>query len=305
MFIMKSVRITSDPGRASAVGIMPRSRAGEAFNGTGGRLRPLSRFLGEWLEDLRGCGTTARRLFLRHLAQQYRFSSLGLLWAFAPSAITAVVLIGGQRAHILRKGEAVPAAFYGVFGLAMAQTFLEALNATRRIFASHQQLLRRQNVPLEGIIVAGFIDTAFSLLVRLAVLAVVFFAFSVPLVPATVAIAAIGFVGIALVGGGLGLLLAPLSSLKRDVDNLFGILPWMLFAVTPVFVPAPATGYLSWIYWLNPLARMFDGIRVAAYGGVGDPFAAFRGAVMGIVVMIIGWVFCRIARPHVVERMLG
>lgn len=278
---------------------------GSGFHGVGSRLRDPGRFFGEGLADLRSCRTTAWRLFQRHLAGQYRFSSLGLIWAFAPAALTAIVLIGGQRAHVVGRETGVPAAFYGVFGLAMAQTFLESLNATRRVFASHQQLLRRQNIPLEGLIVAGLLDVGFNMLVRLAVVTVVFFVFSVRPILATLPLAVLGLVGIGILGAGLGLLVAPLNSLKRDVDNLFGLLPWVIFAVTPVFVPVSRASRLGGVCQWNPLTRMFDGIRAAAYGDVGEPSAAVRGLVLGLVVMFIGWMFCRLARPHVVERMLG
>ena len=84
---------------------------------SGERLREPSRFLRGWLADVRSCRTTAWRLFLRHFAQQYRFTSLGILWAFAPAALTALVLVGGQRSQVIGPSGAVPAAFYGVFGV--------------------------------------------------------------------------------------------------------------------------------------------------------------------------------------------
>jgi len=305
MFFMPSADMELGPTcrqQASHASLPP---GGEIVYGVGSRLQNPRRFFQDWLGDLRACGPTARRLFLRHIAQQYRFSSLGLLWAFAPSALTALVLIGGQRAHVVGQGGGVTAAFYGVFGLGLAQTFLEALNATRRVFASHQQLLRRQNVPLDGLIVAGLLDVAFNMLVRLAVIVTVFFVFSVPPAISTLPLAILGFVGVAMLGAGLGLLVAPLNSLKRDIDNLFGIIPWILFAVTPVFVPLPTESRFGRICQWNPLTRLFDGIRAAAYGGDGDPFAVIRGLVLGLLIMFIGWMFCRIARPHIVERMLG
>ena len=261
--------------------------------------------MADWGRDLRGCRTTAGRLFARRLAQQYRYSSLGLLWAFAPSALTALVLIGGQRSHVIGPAGGVPAAFYGIFGLAMGQTFIEALMVMRSMFASHQQLLRRQNVPLEGLVVAALIDVGFKTLVRILTLGVVFFLFSVRPALATLPLAALGFAGVLFVGAGLGLLIAPISSLKRDIDNALAYLPWMLFAVTPVFVPAAAGSLFGRVCAANPLSWLFDGIRAAAYGAHGSPIAAGIGLVIGLLLLFVGWMFCRIARPHVVERMLG
>ena len=262
-------------------------------------------FFFDWLTELRACGPTARRLFLRRLAQQYRYSSFGILWAFVPPALATLMLIGGQRAHIVGSQEGVPAAFYGVFGLAIVQTFLEAINATRRVFASHAELLRRQNVPLDGLIVAALLDTAFTMLIRIAIVAVAFFVFSVQPAWPTVALAAAGFVGVAFLGAGLGLLVAPLASLKRDVENMFTIFPWLLLAVTPVFMPPPAGSLFARVCEYNSLTRILDGMRAAAYGGAGTPSATLRGLIAGAFLLVLGWAFCRFARPHVVERTLA
>lgn len=305
MILMGSADIGFGPAGERGAAEAPPHTGGEIVYAAGTRIRNPGRFFRDWLADLRACGPTARRLFLRQIAQQYRFSSLGLLWAFAPPALTALVLIGGQRAHVVNQGAGVSGAFYGVFGLALAQTFLEALNATRRVFASHQQLLRRQNVPLDGLIVAGLLDVGFNMIVRLVVVATVFFLFSVAPARSTLPLAAVGFVGIAVLGAGLGLLIAPLNSLKRDIENLFGLVPWILFAVTPVFMPLPEGSRFSQICDWNPLTRLFDGIRAAAYGGEGDPSATLRALLLGMMIMLMGWLFCRIARPHIVERMLG
>jgi lipopolysaccharide transport system permease protein len=203
------------------------------------------------------------------------------------------------------RAESVSAAFYGVFGLAIVQTFLEAMNATRRVFANHGQLLRRQNVPLDGLVVAALLDTAFTMAVRLAIIAVAFFVFSVQPVWRTMWVAVAGFVGMAALGAGLGLLVAPLASLKRDVENLFAILPWMLFAVTPVFTPPPAGSLFARLCEYNGLTRIVDGIRAAAYGGHGSPSGAVRGLLAGLLLMLLGWAFCRFAKPYVIERTLA
>ena len=305
MVVMRATRQTIMPESRGPHRVTAEAAATQPRDTPDKRGRHPAAFLVDWLADLRMCRTTARRLFLRHLAQQYRYSSLGILWAFVPPALATLVLIGGQRANVAGQSEGVPAAFYGVFGLALAQTFLEAINTTRRVFANHGQLLRRQNVPLDGLIAAALLETGFTMLVRLGILVVAFFVFSVRPVPATIGLALAGFVGLVALGAGFGLMVAPLVSLKRDVDNLFNVLPWLLFSVTPVFVPPPAGSLFARICEYNALTRIFDGIRAAAYGGQGMPFASLRGLVAGLLVLIVGWAFCRFSRPHVVERMLG
>ena len=270
----------------------------------GSRLRGRGRFFREAAVDVREMWPAAKCLFRRHLAQQYRFSSLGLIWACAPAVATALVLVAGQRTHVIDEAKGgVPAAFYGVFGLTLAQTFLDAITVCRRVFIQHQPVLRRQNVPLEGFILAALLEAGFNLLVRLGVLAVMCFLCSV--VPtAALPLALWGMGGVLCLGAGCGLLLSPLNSLGRDIDNLMALFPWLLFAVTPVFVPVAPGSVFARIHAVNPLAWLFDGIRAAAYGGNGSLLAAACGPLVGVALLIVGWLLCRLARPFIVERMV-
>ena len=258
-----------------------------------------------WVADLQASGPTAHRFFRRSLAQRYRLSSLGLAWAFAPSVLTAIVLIAGQRASVIGTGSVeVSPAFYGVFGLAVAQTFLESLNGLRALFTSHQTMLRRNNVAIEGLILAAFIEVHFGVLIRLIVLAVVFFLFGVLPSLETMPLAFTGLWGVVLIGAGLGLLLAPASSLRNDMDHAMHLLPWGLFATTPVFMAATTGSLLAMGYALNPLAWLFDSIRTAAYGATGSLLPALVAPLVGALMVFMGWFFCRLCRPYVVERYL-
>lgn len=286
---------------------LPPSRLAKvACYSSSSRLLEHETFVRFSLADLRAAGPIARRFFKRHMAQQYRFSSFGLIWALAPSVITAVVLIGGQRSRLIQPDQAnVPTAFYGVFGLAMAQSFFESINSTRSIFTTHQNLLRRQNVPLEGLILANFVDVIFNTAVRLFVLAVVFFLFAIRPALATLPLGFSGLIGLIMVGGGLGLLIAPISSLKTDVNKFMAVFPWLLFAATPVFVPPSGANFmLVMVYAFNPLAWIFNSIRTAAYGAEGSLLPALIGTIVGMLLVVTGWLFCRLSRPYIVERLL-
>jgi lipopolysaccharide transport system permease protein len=270
-----------------------------------GRLVDIGDFFHAWAVDVRGAGPVAWRFLQRSLAQKYRFSSLGLAWAVLPAAMTALVLIGGQRMHTLATGDSgVPAAFYGIFGLIIAQPFLEAFQETRRLFVNNRHMLRRQKMPIEGLITAILLEVFFNTAVRLLVVAGVFFLFAVPPVVATLPLALWGIGGVILAGAGLGLMLAPASVLKPDIENAMIALPWLLFAVTPVFIIPAAGSALAMIQQTNPLGWLFDSIRTAAYGADGSLVGAAAGPVAGLLILMIGWFFCRLARPHVIERML-
>jgi lipopolysaccharide transport system permease protein len=265
--------------------------------------RPL-RFFADWRHDIEASWGTAHQLLQKQLAQQYRYSWLGLLWAVMPSALTALVLTAGQRTSIQIDGVVIPAAFYGVFGLGMAQTFIEAMNTSRLLFTKNHQLFRRYKAPLDGFIMAAFFEVLLNAAMRLAVVVIAFIIFKVRPATATLPLSGIGFIAVACQGTGLGLLCAPLNSLKSDFDNFFSVAPWIVFGVTPVFMPFNSNSIFGSISQKIPLANLFESIRAAAYGVGGNPWGVIPGFAVGLLLMGVGWIFCRLARPYVIERIL-
>ncbi|NJN85659.1 MAG: hypothetical protein HC881_04235 [Leptolyngbyaceae cyanobacterium SL_7_1] len=110
----------------------------------------------------------AKRMFLQGIAQRYRYSSLGLFWAFMPSVMIAVVLTIGQRTNVLGSSRGqIPPQVYGIFGLIMMQTFLEAMHSQRNFLSRYCYLLVRQKIPVEGLILSGIGEAIFAFGVRL------------------------------------------------------------------------------------------------------------------------------------------
>ncbi|AFZ59057.1 ABC transporter permease [Anabaena cylindrica FACHB-243] len=261
--------------------------------------------IGAWL-DLRSSSAFAKRLFLQNIAQRYRYSSLGLFWAFVPSALIAILLTLGQRdgISILIAGT-VPPQVYGIFGLIMAQTFLEALNIQRVSLNQYIHLLVRQKIPLEAIMMAGLAESTFGFLMRLPVLIAILLVFNIS--PAlTFPLAFLGIASIISFGSGLGLLLAPWNALSKDLENVMQFFPWVLFLVTPVFVAMQPGNWLYSLHQLNPLTYLFEGTRFLAYGvGTVNILALFILLPMTIILLLVSWLFCRLCLPYIIERSLN
>ncbi|HEY9872488.1 MAG TPA: ABC transporter permease [Candidatus Obscuribacterales bacterium] len=256
------------------------------------------------IRDLKSSPGIAKRLFLQGIAQRYRYSTLGIFWAFAPSVVTAVLLTLGQRSQIPNLSESVvPPQAYGIFGLLMAQTFLEALNSQRTFFSKYRHLLIRQKIPIEGLILACLAECIFGVLVRLLVLIAIFILFNVT--PAlTAPLSLVCFAMIISLGASLGLLLAPWNVLSRDLDNIMNFVPWILFATTPVFVAVKLGSWLYRIYQLNPLTHIFEAARRLAYGVGEITIVAILLLPVSVLLLILGWLFCRLCLPYVMERSL-
>ena len=259
-------------------------------------------FLRGFLRDLVSSRFAIRALLARNLALRYRYSSFGVLWAFAPPLVTAAAMVLGQRVELLGSGpKGVGLAFYAVFGVAMAQTFLESMNIMKGTFTSHRQLLARGNMPIEGIIASSLLEEIFHTTARLAVV-LLGFVFGVKASASTFPLVFTGFLGLVFAGAGIGLLIAPIASFKSDIDKAMAVFPWIFFAVTPVFLHSDGGGLLHTIYKFNPAAWVFDGIRHAAYGGSGPLWAALLVLPAGFALFVAGCLWCRLARPYAMER---
>lgn len=269
------------------------------------RLASPARFLSDWYRDIMGSPRFAWQLFRRVINIQFQHSSVGILLAFAPATITALVFAYARRTHMFADDTGgVNSAFYGGFGILMAQAFVEAFQAGRRVFVAYQGILRRQVTAIEGPLLATVLEILFHDLIRIVVMGGLFAAFRI--IPSfTLPLAVWGLLGVSLGGLGLGLLLAAPTALQPDINALAAGLPIVLFTSAPVFmIPAPES-LLGQIHAKNPLGWLFDGIRAAAYGGPGSLEAAAVGPLVACVFIAAGWFLCRVALPHIVERLPG
>jgi len=266
-------------------------------------LRYPVQFLQESAQDLVVSEPFARRLFRQLIAQRYRRSSLGLLWAFAPPIITTLFLALSRHSAPTSTVSIAPA-LYAVFGLLMAQTFLETFFTQRTIFSTNRILIGRQRSTVEALVLAGLYDGLFGLAIKAAI--VVGFMIAYHTAPtSTLPLGLLGIGVIFLLGSGLGLCFAPLSAINTDVDKILAFLPWLLFGLTPVFAPAVAGSGMSRIYNANPFTWIFDAVRGLVFGPAHGQIAMLSTFLMiSIFVLPAALLFCRIARPHVVERLL-
>jgi ABC-type polysaccharide/polyol phosphate export permease len=270
-----------------------------------GRLAAGGSFLREWLTDSRQSPQLGWRMFRRSIIQQSRHSLLGFLLFFAPAVMTALVFIYGRRAQFLSAEiGGVHSAFFSACGMLMGQTFLEAFNSLRRLLQSAGPLLRSRRGMLEPMLMASMIELGLRDVIRVIVIASLFVAFRVP-VAATIPIAVWGLLGITLLGAGLGMFLAPLNALQRDIEVIASAFPLVLFTITPIFFLPHEGTWIYEIYRWNPLTWLFEGIRAAAYGAPGSVTVPLVAPLVGLVLFLLGWAFCRFAQPHVVERMMS
>ncbi len=248
----------------------------------------------------------AQQLLRLRLAQLYRHSSLGLLWAVLPTlVIVSGVTLGlrGDEAGGVGPGGAVAFQVHVAFGVVLMQTFVETFNGHRGIFDLHMPLLQRMRFPVEAVMIAQVAESAFHLLAKIPVLLLVMVFFGVPLAP-TLLLGLLACMPILLAGIALGALLAPLSTLGKDLDRAMVFLPWLVFLVTPVFYLTPTEGPWAAVQAVNPITAMLDGVRHLAYAGTAPAWLAYWITVVSVLLVLpLSLLMCKLAPPHLAERL--
>lgn len=246
--------------------------------------------------DLRLAGPASWRLFVRGQQARHRQSLLGYVWLLVPATASTLVWLYLARRRILVTGQVgVSYAAYVMAGMLAFQAFVDALTGPLRRLHEARGVLAKTRLPHESWMLAGALDALFALALRSVLLAVVLVWTGTP-INAAIALAPIGVAATVLLGLALGLLVAPLGLLRRDVPEILMLGCGFLFFLTPVIYQVPHHSLVR----LNPLTPLLVTTRGWLLGGATEvvPFAAVAGG--SLLVLLIGWVMYRIAQPHVI-----
>ena len=262
-------------------------------------LRRPARFLASAKADLRHTATVAWHLFRRNLQVRYRRTWLGYAWLLLPIIGTTLVwvYIHSRRIIILSPTE-IPYPVHVLAGMALWQTFVDALSAPLQQLAAGRQLVTRSRVPLEALVLAGVLETLLNCGARLLVLAALLFAYDVPIGPGLL-LAPLGIAALAMLGLAIGVVLAPAGLLYEDVGRAITVVTGFWFFLTPVVYRTPASGILRF----NPVTPLLDTTRawLTSSAPATDGFALV--GVTATALLLVGWAVLRLARPHIVERL--
>lgn len=105
---------------------------------------------------------------------------------------------------------------------------------------------------------------------------------------------------------GCVLILSAMHVYFRDTTQLVGVGLSAWFFMTPIFyrVEDVAPDYVSWMYWLNPMASIIAELHtILYYAGVPDPLFMARTFVTSLVLLVIGWVMFSRMSHHLGEHL--
>ena len=267
-------------------------------------LRSPAEFVRRFVDDVWASRGLAWRLLIRNLSAQYRQTLLGYLWVFLPVLATTATWVFLHSSNVVQFD--TPGVVYPVFvltGLALWQTFVDALQAPLRIVTDSKPMLAKINFPREALLLVAASEVIFNSLIRLILLAGVLAWFGV-VPPASALLLPVGLLSLTAFGLMLGLLMVPLGLLYQDFSRGIVLIAQFWMYLTPVVYPPPETWPASLLNTLNPVSPLILVTRDWMLTGTTGQLPAFCLVVAATFLFtMVGLAMFRLAMPILIERM--
>jgi ABC-2 type transport system permease protein len=245
---------------------------------------------------------TVQLLVSRDLKVRYASSALGYLWSILePLLLAGIYWFIFTQVFTRTVGES-PYIVFLLAGLLPWTWFNSAVGDSAKALRSEAKLVRSTNVPREVWVVRVVLSKGVEFVLSLPVLALFAVLYSAD-VNWRLVFLPLAIVLQALLVLGIGLLLAPMVVLVRDLERLVRIALRLGFYATPVIygisdVPEP----FDVLFSLNPLAGIFELCRAGFFPGQLDWGDVGKSVVATLVLLVVGWAsFARLERTVLKE----
>jgi ABC-2 type transport system permease protein len=243
-----------------------------------------------------------RLLVVRDLKVRYASSALGYLWSVLEPLMLAGIYWFIFTQIFTRTVGMEPYIVFLLAGLLPWTWFNGAVTDASRALHTEAKLVRSTNVPREIWVLRVVLSKGVEFLLSLPVLFFFAILYSasmdwqlVYLVPAVLLEGVLVF--------GVGLLLAPMVVLVRDLERVVRIALRLGFYASPVIfavsdVPEP----FDVVFALNPLAGVFELVRAGFFGADIQWSTVALSTASSVVLFLVGWwVFARLERTVLKE----
>lgn len=227
-------------------------------------------------------------LALRDVRVRYKQAVFGVIWAVLQPLVGAVtlVIVFHRVAHLSTGG--IPYLPFTLVGFAGWTYFSNTVGTMTTSFVANATMVTkvyypRVATPLAATLTGG-IDLAIGLLVAAVTIAVTGLAPGWPVVLLPAWILTLGVLAFA-----VGLPLAALNVRFRDVGPLVTFSIQLLLFVTPVaYATSQVPGRWQWLYHVNPVVAVLDGLRWSLLGAPGPGLYAVISLGVGAMLIVLG-----------------
>jgi lipopolysaccharide transport system permease protein len=223
----------------------------------------------------------------RDIKIRYKQTAIGAAWAVLQPLLTMLIfsLFFGRLAHIPSEGLPYPIFYYSA--LLPWMYFAAAMqNATSTIVENQRVITKvyfpRLALPLASVL-SGLVDFGVSFLMF--VVLMIYYGIR----PTTAVIWFPAFILLAILTAlGVGLWLSALNALYRDVRYVLPFLVQFWLFASPVAYPASLVPpKWHWLYGLNPMAGVIEGVRWSLTGQTSSPGRLIFVSAAAVLVLLV------------------
>ncbi len=254
--------------------------------------------------DLNISRELGKRLFIRDLKAEYRQSLLGVVWAFITPLINALVWIFLSATGAINiTSDTLPYPLFVFIGTMLWSVFSDSINLPLTVTNSSKALISKINFPKEAILLAGFYKLSFNTSIKIIIMAAAILIFGIN--PGfNFALGLLMILFIIFFGMSVGLLLAPIGMLYKDIGRALPLILSFLMFTTPVVYQKMKIEALNNIVNYNPLTPLLNSTRNLLTGfPIEQPLYLFAIFIVSCIIGLVGWIFYRVSIPIIVERM--
>jgi lipopolysaccharide transport system permease protein len=223
----------------------------------------------------------------RQIQVRYKQSFFGVAWAvLQPLVLTFVfALFLGRLARVGSEG--LPYPVFAITAFVPWLFFSQSVTESARSLVAESQLLSKVYFPRVMIPLSKILSLLIDLVIALGVVVVFLLLYGVqldaaaPLLPLFLVLALVAAVG-------MGVFLAALNVRYRDVQVITPLLVLLWLFATPIVYPGSlVTGAWEYVYALNPLVAVIEGVRWTLVG-TAPPDLAVVAISAAVAVMLLG-----------------
>ncbi len=247
-------------------------------------------------------------LVRRDLRVRYARSVLGYLWTILdPLAMAMVYFVVFTKILKARQTGFPPYILFLLVGLLAWQWFSQSMTETARALLSEAKLVRSTNLPRELWVVRVVIAKGIEFLLSLPVLAAFFLYYFVQgeaHLYWAILLFPVGMVMQFLLIIGLGLILAPVTTLVTDTSRVVRIVLRMGFYATPVLYSIDnAPKSLRLVLAFNPMTGVIELYRAGFWADQIRLLPVLIGAALTILALVVGVVVFRRLEPAILKEI--
>lgn len=233
------------------------------------------------------------------LKNRYQNTVLGFIWSLLSPLLLSLVLYFVFR-YLFQQEPNFPA--YLLVGLMSWRFFATGTNAAIYAITGKGSLVTKVYVPRWILVMSNTLSNLISSLIEFVVILPILYAVSGGLPVTTVFFPLVFIIYFPFVYG-ISLFLAALYVYFRDLNQIWDVLSFILFFLSPIFYPLSSIKGMLPFYLLNPITEFIIIYRdLMIYGRLPTPYSLGIICAAALAAVLIGWaVFHRLQRRFAEE----